>query len=307
LIFLIGFRNKELLISAGVIPLLDEMIDNIWKATVEAAIALYLNLSCLNAARPLLLQTRMTGFLIQSINTNTPLSNLCRLDALYALFNLSNHAPNVPQLINSGIITNLLPLVKATKTWADKALSILAYIAQEPSGNNAIRETPGLFRSVVGLLDSEVPSEQEQSVSCLMALCNGDERCAQMALQEGVIPSLVMLAGNGTIRAKDKADRLLKIFRAIRSKELPSGQEVIQLEQLKLKEPELKEMNTSQLQERIRRTVSANAAASRSPRSSAGDTEEARESPKGKNSRSRRIGQTMASLLKPKQHSRKNK
>jgi hypothetical protein len=141
------------------------MINNTWKPTIEAAVALYLNLSCLNTARPLLVQTRMTDFLFKSINSKTPLSDLGRLDALYALFNLSNHAPNVPQLVNSGIIPRLQPLVKATKTWADKAASILAYIAQESSGSNAIRETPGLLRSVVGLLESEISSEQEQSVS----------------------------------------------------------------------------------------------------------------------------------------------
>lgn len=251
----------------------------------------------------------MTSFLIRSIHSNTPLSNLCRLDALHALFNLSNHAPNVPQLINFEIIPHLQPLIKATKSWADKAVSILAYIAQEPSGNNAIRKTPGLISSVAALLNSEIPSEQEQSVSCLLALCIGDERCVQIALQEGVIPALVMLSSTGTTRAKDKAERLLKLFRAIRNKGLPNDQEVIQLDKLSLQEPEIKEIDASQLQERIRRNVSVNAAASRSPSSShGGDREEGTESPKGlSNSRSRRLGRTMASLLKPKHYARKNK
>ncbi|KAF3337925.1 U-box domain-containing protein 45 [Carex littledalei] len=301
-------RNKELMISAGIIPLMDEMIDSTCKPTIEAAIALYLNISCLNAARPLLVQTRLTSFLIESIHSNTPLSNLCRMDALFALFNLSNHAPNVPLLLNSGIIPGLQPLVKATRTWADKAMSILAYVAQEPSGNNAIRKTPGLISSLASLLDSEVPSEQEQSVSCLLTLCSGDERCMQMALQEGVIPALVMLSANGTARAKDKAQRLLKLFRGMRNRELP-GKDVIQLDKLKLTVPEIKEPVTSQPQERIRRNASVNAAASKSPSSSNGDdTEEVTEGPKGlSSSRSKRFGRTMVSLLKPKHNSRRTK
>lgn len=296
------------MISAGIIPLMDEMIDSTCKPTIEAAIALYLNISCLNAARPLLVQTRLTSFLIESIQSNTPLSNLCRTDALFALFNLSNHAPNVPLLLNSGIIPGLQPLVKATKTWADKAMSILAYVAQEPSGNNAIRKTPGLISSLASLLDSEVPSEQEQAVSCLLTLCSGDERCMQMALQEGVIPSLVMLSANGTARAKDKAQRLLKLFRGMRNRELP-GEDVIQLDKLKLTVPEIKEPVTSQPQERIRRNASVNAAASKSPSSSNGDdTEEVTEGPKAlSSSRSKRFGRTMVSLLKPKHNSRKTK
>jgi hypothetical protein len=44
----------------------------------------------------------------------------------------------------------------------------------------------------------------------------GDEICVQMALQEGAIPSLVMLMSNGTAMAKDKAGQLLKLFHTIR-------------------------------------------------------------------------------------------
>ncbi|KAJ1696561.1 hypothetical protein LUZ63_005073 [Rhynchospora breviuscula] len=315
-------RNKETMISAGVIPLMDAMLDGTTR-TVEAAIALYLNITCLRASRPLLVQTRLTAFLVGSIHSNTPLSPTCRMDVFHALFNLLNHTSNVPVLLNLGIIPSMHPLVKAKTGWADKAMSMLALIAQEPSGNNAIRNTPGLIRSVAAMLESEELTEMEQSVSCLLALCNGDEKCVPMVLQQGKIPQLIMIAANGSARAKDRAQELLQVFREVRKREYDRKRAQQQPDQLKVEEPEIQEGGTGspQPQERVISNI-AGAAADRSPgvasnrsgsRNSSGsgnndDVEDAAEVSKELGgSRSRRFGRAVTSFLKPKQHTRKAK
>ncbi|KAJ3696881.1 hypothetical protein LUZ61_000586 [Rhynchospora tenuis] len=317
-------RNKETMIAAGIIPLMDEMLDGTTWPTVEAAVALYLNITCLRASRPLLVQARLTAFLIDSIHSDTPLSHTCRLDVFHALFNLLNHTSNIPVLLDLGILPSMHPLVKAKTGWADKAMSMLALIAQEPSGNSAIRKTPGLISSVAAMLDSEEPTETEQSVSCLLALCNGDQRCIPMVLQQGPIPQLVMLASFGSARSKDRAQQLLKIFRNMRSRECDQERAQQQPDRLQVEEPEIQEVGTNSPQERVR--SNARAAASRSPgvtgnlsgtsnpsgsgnSSGSGNNNDVEdEVSKGlSGSRSRRFGRAVTSFLKPKQHTRKTK
>jgi hypothetical protein len=51
-------------------------------------------------------------------------------------------------------------------------------------------------------------------------ICSGDEGSSQTVLQEGVIPALVSVTANGTARARDKAQRLLRLFREQRQREM---------------------------------------------------------------------------------------
>lgn len=94
---------------------------------------------------------------------------------------------------------------------------------------------PGFIGSLALVLDSGEPPEQEQAVSCLLVLCITDDNCSQLVLQEGVIPALVSLTVNGTTRGKEKAQKLLKLFREQRQKEQP---QVIQLELVEREESE---------------------------------------------------------------------
>ncbi|XP_073013764.1 U-box domain-containing protein 7-like [Typha latifolia] len=213
-------RNKGMLLSAGVIPLLEKMIVN--SETCEAATALYLNLSCLDEARPIIGSSQAVPFLIRSLQNKDSQSRTFQLDALYTLYNLSTHASNIPFLVSSGIVDSLHPLLTAGITWADKALAIFICLASNPSGKNKMVSTPGLVGSIAAILDTGEPTEQEQSVSCLLILCNDDDDCSQLVLQEGVIPGLVLLSANGTQRAKEKAQKLLKLFREQRQRDLSS-------------------------------------------------------------------------------------
>ncbi|KAF5939868.1 hypothetical protein HYC85_021035 [Camellia sinensis] len=70
--------------------------------------------------------------------------------------------------------------------------------------------------------------EQEQAAACLLILCNGNEKCSQMVLQEGVIPSLVSISVNGTMRGKSKAQKLLLLFREQRQRD-PSPNQTHQM------------------------------------------------------------------------------
>ncbi|GFZ03184.1 plant U-box 45 [Actinidia rufa] len=154
-----------MMLAAGVLPLLEEMVA---KSNSHGSVtAFYLNLSCLEEAKPVIDSSEVVPFLISLLRDET--DPQCKLDALHTLFNLSSHPFNIPPLLSAGIINGLLSLVtdSSDHTWTEKSVAIFINLAS----NN------------------------------------------QMVLQEGVIPSLVSMSVNGTIRGKQIAQKLLMLFR----------------------------------------------------------------------------------------------
>lgn len=211
-------RNKELMLAAGVIPLLEKMISN--SNSHGAATALYLNLSFLDDAKPIIGSSHAVPFLVELCKGKT--EHQCKLDALHALYNLSTIPSNIPNLLSAGIISGLQSLaVPGDPMWTEKSLAVLLNLAASAAGKEEMNSTPGLVSGLATVLDTGELIEQEQAVSCLFLLCNGNEKCCQMVLQEGVIPALVSISVNGSTRGRDKAQRLLMLFREQRQRDHP--------------------------------------------------------------------------------------
>lgn len=214
------------MLASGVLPLLEEMILN--SESHGSATALYLNLSCLDEAKPMISATQAVPFLIQLLGAET--EPQCKLDALHALYNLSTHPANIPNLLAAGIISSLQTLLTdpADNTWIEKSLAVVTNLASNKLGKDEIILAPGLISGLATLLDVGEAIEQEQAVACLLILCNGSEKCSQMVLQEGVIPALVSISVNGTSRGKEKAQKLLMLFREQRQREASPVENQIQ-------------------------------------------------------------------------------
>ncbi|XP_057493935.1 U-box domain-containing protein 6-like isoform X2 [Actinidia eriantha] len=210
-------RNKEMMLAAGVLPLLEEMVTK--SNSHGSATALYLNLSCLNEAKPIIGTSEAVSFLVKVLETET--DSLCKLDALHALFNLSTHPSNISNLLSGGIINGLLSLVtdSGDHAWTEKCIAVLINLASIKLARDEMISTPGLISGLATMLDIGEPVEQEQAAACLLILCKGNEKCSQMVLQEGVIPSLVSISVNGTMRGKQKAQKLLMLFREQRQRD----------------------------------------------------------------------------------------
>jgi len=204
------------MIAAGIIPLLEEMTAD--PASHGFVAALYLNLSCLEEAKPVIGSSKAVSFLINLLERTDPQS---KLDSLHALFNLSFYTSNVPNLLQSGIINALQNLLSEPRdrTWTEKSIAVLMNLASHHTGKDAIIGATSLIGALAGILDTGEAIEQEQAVSCLLILCNGSENCCQMVLQEGVIPSLVSIQVNGTTRGREKAQKLLMLFREQRQRD----------------------------------------------------------------------------------------
>lgn len=209
-------RNKAMLLSGGLIPLLEKMISN--SGTCEPAAALYLNLSCFDDAKPIIGTSDAVPYLVRLLHPNSPQSVSCKHDSLYALFNLSTHPPNIPCLLAADIIGGLNDLLTVC-TWTEKVLAVFMNLLSNPDAKRRMAATPGFISSLAMVLDTGEPPDQEQAVVCLLVLCISDDNCSHMVLQEGVIPALVSLSANGTARGKEKSQKLLKLFREQRQKE----------------------------------------------------------------------------------------
>lgn len=214
-------RNKMLMLTSGVIRVLEEMISN--SHSQSSATALYLNLSCLGEAKSIIGSSQAVPFLIQVLQGETEAQ--CKLDALHALYNLSTLPSNIPSLLSAGIISSLQSLaVPDDHLWTEKSLAVLLNLASTQAGKDKMVSAPGLIGGLATVLDTGEPVEQEQAVSCLVILCSSSEKCSQMVLQEGVIPSLVSMSVNGTPRGKEKAQKLLMLFREQRQRDQPHSE-----------------------------------------------------------------------------------
>ncbi|CAD5316551.1 unnamed protein product [Arabidopsis thaliana] len=204
-------RNKELMLTSGVIRLLEKMISS--AESHGSATALYLNLSCLDEAKSVIGSSQAVPFLVQLLQKE--IETQCKLDALHALYNLSTYSPNIPALLSSNIIKSLQGLLASTgeNLWIEKSLAVLLNLASSQEGKDEAVSSQGMISSLATVLDMGDTTEQEQAVSCLLILCNGRESCIQMVLQEGVIPSLVSISVNGTPRGREKSQKLLMLFR----------------------------------------------------------------------------------------------
>ncbi|XP_061338712.1 U-box domain-containing protein 45-like isoform X2 [Gastrolobium bilobum] len=210
-------RNKEIMISAGILSLVEEMISN--TSSHDCAAALYLNLSCLEEAKTVIGMSQAVQFLIQILQANTEVQ--CKIDSLHALYNLSTVPSNIPNLLSSGIISGLQSLLvgQGDSMWTEKCIAVLINLAVSQAGREEIMSSLGLITALASILDTGELLEQEQAASCLLILCNRSEKCCEMVLQEGVIPALVSISVNGTSRGREKAQKLLMLFREQRQRD----------------------------------------------------------------------------------------
>ncbi|KAH0916001.1 hypothetical protein HID58_030447 [Brassica napus] len=199
-----------------IIPLLEEMLCN--PHSHGSVTALYLNLSCLEDAKPVIGSSLAVPFMVNLLWTET--ETQCKVDALHALFHLSTYPPNIPCLLSADIVNALQSLtVSDDQRWTEKSLAVLLNLVLNEAGKEEMVSVPGLVSNLATILDTGEANEQEQAVSLLLILCKYSEMCSQMVLQEGVIPSLVSISVNGTQRGRERAQKLLTLFRELRQRD----------------------------------------------------------------------------------------
>lgn len=132
--------------------------------------------------------------------------------AMKILCNLSSQSNIGTQIVRLGYIPKLI-LLLGDRSLAPYCINIFGKVCTNKEVGLAVGETNKFIASIVELLETGSHEEQEHAVGILLALCYYRVEYCQMVLEEGVIPSLVLISINGNAKGKENAMELLGLLR----------------------------------------------------------------------------------------------
>ncbi|XP_031248391.1 U-box domain-containing protein 1-like [Pistacia vera] len=136
-------------------------------------------------------------------------------DAATALSNLAVYNPNKATVIVAGAVPLLIDLLMDDKAGiTDEALGILALLIGCSQGLQEIRKSRVLVPLLIDLLRFGSAKGKENSITLLLGLCKdgGEEVARRLLINPRSIPSLQSLAAAGSLKARRKADALLRLL-----------------------------------------------------------------------------------------------
>lgn len=207
-------NNKTLIMSAGAI---DNIIDVLQSGkTMEArenAAAAIFSLSIVDdykifiGARP-----RAIPGLVRLLGEGTTAG---KRDAAIALFNLAVYNVNKVSVVLAGAVPLLIDLLLDDKAGiTDDALGVLALLLGCSEGLEELRKSRILVPLLIDLLRFGSSKGKENSITLLVGLCKdgGEDVARKLLMNPRSIPSLQSLAADGSLKARRKADALLRIL-----------------------------------------------------------------------------------------------
>ncbi|XWS56764.1 hypothetical protein CRYUN_Cryun09bG0113400 [Craigia yunnanensis] len=136
-------------------------------------------------------------------------------DATTAIFNLALYNANKARIIIAGAVPLLIELLMNDKAGiTDDALGLLALLLSCPAGLEDIKKSRVLVPLLIDLLRFGSAKGKENSITLLLGLCKdgGEEVARRLLINPRSIPSLRSLAADGSLRARRKADALLRVL-----------------------------------------------------------------------------------------------
>ncbi|XP_052198607.1 U-box domain-containing protein 1-like [Diospyros lotus] len=207
-------NNKILIMAAGAI---DNIIDVLrlgkTMETRENAAAAIFSLSMIDefkviiGSRPRAIPALVT--LLKDGSTDG------KRDAATALFNLALYNVNMVTVVAAGAVPLFIDLLMDdTAGITDNALSVLALLLGCSEGLEEIRKNGVLVPLLIDLLRFGSPKGKESSITLLLGLCKdgGEEVAKRLLINPRSIPCLQSLASDGSLKARRKADALLRLL-----------------------------------------------------------------------------------------------
>ncbi|OIW02731.1 hypothetical protein TanjilG_29507 [Lupinus angustifolius] len=207
-------NNKVLIMAAGAVDKIVQVLES--GKTMEArenAAATIFSLSMVDdfklqiGARP-----RAIPALVGLLREGTTIG---KRDAATALFNLAIYNPNKVSIVNSGAITILVELLMDDKAGiTDDSLAVLSLLLSYSRGLDEIKNSKSLVPLLIDLLRFGSVKGKENSITLLLGLCKeeGELVARHLLANPRSIPSLQSLAADGSLRARRKADALLRLL-----------------------------------------------------------------------------------------------
>ncbi|XVE99804.1 hypothetical protein REPUB_Repub03eG0232800 [Reevesia pubescens] len=207
-------NNKVLIMAAGAIDNIVEVLESgkTMEAKENAAAAIF-SLSMIDefkvaiGARP-----RAIPALVRLLREGTTAG---KRDAATAVFNLALYNANKASIIIAGAVPLLIELLMDDKAGiTDDALGVLALLLSCPEGLEAIKKSRVLVPLLIDLLRFGSTKGKENSITLLLGLCKdgGEDVARRLLINPRSIPSLRSLADDGSLKARRKADALLRLL-----------------------------------------------------------------------------------------------
>ncbi|KAK7385781.1 hypothetical protein VNO78_31637 [Psophocarpus tetragonolobus] len=207
-------NNKILIMAAGAVDSIVEVLESgkTMEARENAAASIY-SLSMVDECKVQIGgRPRAIPALVGLLKEGTPIG---KRDAASALFNLGVYNPNKESVVKSGAVPVLVELLVDVKAGiTDDALAVLALLLGCSEGLEEIRNSRALVPLLIDLLRFGSVKGKENSITLLLGLCKeeGEVVARRLLANPRSIPSLQSLAADGSLRARRKADALLRFL-----------------------------------------------------------------------------------------------
>ncbi|KAJ6726885.1 U BOX DOMAIN-CONTAINING [Salix purpurea] len=207
-------NNKILIMAAGSIDSIINVLES--GKTMEArenAAATIFSLSIINDCK-VTIGTRPRAFsaLVGLLREGTASG---KKDAASALFNLSLNNANKASAVVAGAVPLLIELLMDDKAGiTDDAMALLALLSGCSEGLEEMKESRILMPIAIDLLRFGSTKGKESSITLLLGLCKdgGEEVARRLLINPRSIPSLQSLSADCSLKARRKADALLRLL-----------------------------------------------------------------------------------------------
>lgn len=207
-------RNKVLIVKAGAVPPLAELLKSQNDSVRELATAAILTLSAAAPNRPIIAASGAAPLLVQILRCGSVQG---KVDAVTALHNLSTCKENGIPILDATAVSPLINLLKECKKYskfAEKATFLLGILSNSEEGRVAITNSDSGILTLVETIEDGSLVSTEHAVGALLSLCQScRDKYRKLILQEGAIPGLLRLTVEGTSKAQERARTLLDLLR----------------------------------------------------------------------------------------------
>ncbi|QCE01355.1 U-box domain-containing protein 1-like [Vigna unguiculata] len=207
-------NNKILIMAAGAVDSIVEVLESgkTMEARENAAAAIY-SLSMVDELKVQIGgKARAIPALVRLLKEGTSIG---KKDAASALFNLAVYNPNKVSVVKGGAVAVLVELLMDDKAGiTDDALAVLASLLGCSEGLEEIRNSRALVPLLIDLLRFGSVKGKENSITLLLGLCKeeGEVVARRLLANPRSVPSLQSLVCDGSLRARRKADALLRLL-----------------------------------------------------------------------------------------------
>ncbi|KAJ4804248.1 ARM repeat superfamily protein [Rhynchospora pubera] len=206
------FRNKVLMVKAGLITKLQQLMDNKEFSRRQELPLLLLSISSLAKTNFHFATRQIFPFLIRTLNSKeTPLNT--RLTCLETLYNFSIQLDNIKSMVTSGAIDALL-ITSLDKETSEEALSVLSNLILSAEGKRGIENHQMAPKTLIEIMSREEnPRCQELASYLVLVLAHGNKEQRRKMHECGIVPVLLQLALLGSPLAQKRALKILEWYK----------------------------------------------------------------------------------------------